>query len=413
MKRILVSLLMVVALDFVAHGAGQKKEQDWDVIYDESKVPAYELPELLVSAEGQAITTPDEWMNIRRPQILGLFANLVYGQIPSPASPIQTEYVVQKVDEKFMDGKATRKEVLVRFQNGQGKAEMLVLVFVPNAATKPVPAFMMISFDDNRSDKLNANPDQPGRLRNGWPLGQILDRGYAFVTVYHQDLVGHNEIEFGRGIHPLFFKKGQSFPKAYEWGVLAACGWSAMRALDYLETDRDVDARRVALMGHSKLGKATLWAAAQDQRFALAISANSGCAGAALWRRGYGETLAKMTSRFPYWLCANAQTFVGREEDLPVDQHMLLALMAPRPVYVASATADTWADPRGEYLSAYHASAVYRLMGKQGLTSERIPAPDHAITDSEVGYHLKTGGHSIDPYDWNNFLDFADHHLKR
>ena len=172
-------------------------------------------------------------------------------------------------------------------------------------------------------------------------------------------------------------------------------------------------ALRVEDMGHSKRGKATLWAAAQDQRFALAISANSGCAGAALWRRGYGETLAKMTSRFPYWLCANAQKFVGREDDLPVDQHMLLALLAPRPVYVASATADHWADPRGEYLSANHASAVYHLLGKRGLTSENSPQADRAIMESEVGYHLKTGGHSIDKFDWDKFLEFADHHLQR
>ena len=166
-------------------------------------------------------------------------------------------------------------------------------------------------------------------------------------------------------------------------------------------------------MGHSKMGKATLWTAAQDERFALAISAQSGCAGAALWRRKSGETLEKMVTRFPYWLCRNAWKFVGAEDDLPVDQHMLLALMAPRPVYVASGEKDTWADPRGEYLSAYHASQVYRLLGEKGLESEESPPLGQAIQTGAVGYHVREGGHSVSAYDWKQFMDFADLHLKK
>jgi len=286
------------------------------------------------------------------------------------------------------------------------------LVFVPNKAVKPVPAFMMISFDNNYSRKFEAHPKYD-RFRNGWPVGEIFDRGYAFVSVYQQDLIGHNEVNFDRGIQPLFFKDQQSFPKAHEWGVLATVGWGAMRALDYLETDKDVDHTKVAVMGHSKLGKATLWAAAQDERFALAISAQSGCAGAALWRRRSGETLAKMVTRFPYWLCRNAWKFVNSEDDLPVDQHGLLALIAPRPVYVASGIEDKWADPRGEYLSAYHASPVYHLLGKTGLTSPELPPLGKAITKSHVGYHVRKGGHSMEDYDWHRYLDFADYHLKK
>jgi hypothetical protein len=249
-------------------------------------------------------------------------------------------------------------------------------------------------------------------LRNGWPLGEFFDRGYGFVAVYQQDLVGHNEVEFLKGIHRLFYRKGQSFPKAHEWGVLSTVAWGAMRAMDYLQTDDDIDHTRVAIMGHSKMGKAALWTAAQDERFALAISAQSGCAGAALWRRRSGETLEKMVTRFPYWLCRNAWKFVNREDDLPVDQHMLLACIAPRPVYVHSGVEDTWADPRGEYLSAYHASEVYHLLGKKGLVSESSPPVGQAIIASDVGYHIREGGHSIQMVDWQRFLDFADYHLK-
>jgi len=414
MKKFIVCLIVFGLCSTVETAQGrERKEYDSDLIYDENKIPHYDLPPLLVTAEGRRITTPEEWKNIRRPQILSLFSNLIYGRVPEPESPIQMEFEIDKSDPNFMGGKATRKDVVIRLSNDKGKAEMLVLVFVPNNAAKPVPAFMKYSFNNTKSRDFDAHPDRPGRLRNGWPLGNFFDRGYGFIAVYQQDLVGHNEVEFLKGIHSLFYKKGQSFPKAREWGVLSAVAWGAMRAMDYLETDDDIDHTRVAIMGHSKMGKATLWTAAQDERFALAISAQSGCAGAALWRRKSGETLKKMITRFPYWLCRNAWKFVNQEDDLPVDQHMLLACIAPRPVYVHSGVRDTWADGRGEYLSAYHASEVYRLLGKKGLTSESSPPVGKAIIESDVGYHIREGGHSIDSFDWERFLEFADYHLKK
>jgi hypothetical protein len=394
-----------------APGFGDKR-QDSDVIRDESKVPYYDLPPVLVTVEGNRVTTAEQWRNVRRPQILSLFANLVYGRVPEPESPIETHFEVVKTDSWFMQGKATRKDVKVRFRNENGEAEMLVLVFIPNGATRPAPAFMMHSFNDTQSGDFDAHPAQDGRLRNGWPLGEFLAHGYAFVVVYQQDLVAHNEVDFQKGIHPLFYRFGQSFPKAGEWGALGAIAWGGSRAMDYLEMDKDIDARRVAIMGHSKCGKAALWTAAQDERFALAITAQSGCAGASLWRRKTGETLEKMVTRFPYWLCRNAWKFVNNEDDLPVDQHMLLACIAPRPIYVMSGTEDSWADPRGEYLSAYHASDVYHLLGKQGLTSESSPPIGQAIIQSEVGYHIRPGGHSLEKFDWDRFLEFADYHFK-
>lgn len=409
---ILVAVLMLCGFAGRAI-AVEAKELDSDVNYDEDKVPHYDLPPLLVTAEGKRVTTPDEWRNIRRPQILSLFSNLVYGRVPEPESPIRTEIEITKTDPEFMGGKATRKDVRIRFSNEKGKADMLVLVFVPNKGTKPAPAFMAHSFNNTKARDFDVSKRDPGKLRSGWPLGQLLDRGYAFVAVYQQDLVGHNEVGFERSIQRLFYKEGQSFPKAHEWGVLSAVAWGAMRAMDYLETDDDIDHTRVAIMGHSKMGKAALWTAAQDERFAMAISAQSGCAGAALWRRRSGETLEKMVTRFPYWLCRNAWKFVGQEDDLPVDQHMLLACIAPRPVYVHSGVEDTWADGRGEYLSAYHASEVYRLLGKKGLDSEASPPVGEAIIESDVGYHIREGGHSVEAYDWDRFLDFADYHLKK
>ena len=390
----------------------QKKELDYDVNYDESKVPNYQLPALLESSTGQQINTSEDWRNLRRPEILSLFSNMVYGIIPVPDDPINADYKILKEDPTFLKGKGTRKDLLITLKNSKGEVQMNVLMVVPNEKVNPAPAFMMISFDASGSSRLQLSKKNNGRFNNGWPIGQLLDSGYAFVSVYHQDLVKHNDVEFENGIHRLFYNESQSFPKANEWGVLAACGYGAMKTLDYLETDDDVNHLKVALMGHSKLGKAALWAAAQDERFAMVISANSGCAGAALWRRKYGETLQKMCSRFPYWLCYNAQKFIDREEDLPVDQHMLLALIAPRPVYVASAVNDNWADPRGEYLSAYHAGEVYQVLGKKGMNSMENPPKNKAFIHLDVGFHLRDGGHYLADYDWYRFIDFANYHFK-
>lgn len=392
--------------------ADEPKNHDFDVIRQEARVPPYDLPPLLVSSEGKPITTPEEWFNVRRPQIMALFGNLVYGVVPQPESPIRTAIEVVRTDRGFMGGKATRKDVRIGFENAKGKAAMLILVFTPNHADRPAPAFLLHSFASTKDDGHDASPNRPGFLRNGLPLGEFLQRGFGFVGVPQGDLVRHNEVEFLQGIHPLFYRSGQSFPKANEWGVISAIAWGASRAMDYLETDADLDAKRIAIMGHSKCGKATLWTAAQDPRFALAISAQSGCAGAALWRRKYGETLEKMATRFPYWLCRNAWKFANHEDDLPVDQHMLIGCIAPRPVYVASGVEDLWADPRGEYLSAYHASEVYRLLGKQGLTDQASPPVGQAVTDSEVGYHNRAGGHSVEMFDWQKFIEFAEYHLQ-
>ena len=409
---IVSAALVLCGLMLTAH-AVQLKELDSDVNYDEDKVPAYGLPPLLVTAEGAPITTAEEWRTRRRPQIVALFANTLYGRVPVPETPLKTEYEVIDADKDFMDGKATRTKVEIRFENEAGKELMTIAVFVPNDAAGPVPAIMQLTHDNPRSRAYDPHRTEKGKLRNGWPAGLLLDRGYALVAANVGELMQHNEVEFLRSIHRLFFKTGQSFPKGYEWGVLSAIGWGAMRTLDYLETAGEVDAARVALFGHSMLGKSALWAAARDERFGMVISAQSGCAGAALWRRRSGETLEKMVTRFPYWLCRNAWPFAGRENDLPVDQHMLLALIAPRPLYVYSGVEDRWADPRGEYLGAYHASEVYRLLGKTGLTSKESPPVGEAIIESDVGYHIREGGHSTERYDWERILDFADYHFKK
>ncbi len=244
-----------------------------------------------------------------------------------------------------------------------------------------------------------------------WPAERIVERGYVAAAFHNSDLDPDKHDGFKDGVHGIFDPADTPRPPD-SWGTIAAWAWGASRVMDYFESDDDIDATQMAVVGHSRGGKTSLWCGAQDQRFALVISNESGCTGAALARRRKGESVKQINQGFPHWFCENYKQFNDRVNELPVDQHELIALMAPRLVYVASASADSWTDPEGEFLSCVHAESVYKLFGLRGLGTDKMPKADQPLHNGHIGYHLRVGTHNLLEYDWNCFMDFADKHWK-
>ncbi len=372
-----------------------------DINYYEEKVPSYTLPDVLVSSSGKKITSAASWKKSRRQEILDLFRENVYGRVPS--TPYTKSFTVVNQDKNAMNGNATLKQVDITISSGGKSLVIHLTLFVPNNVRKPVPAFLLI---DNRGP---ANTDPTRKVKSEfWPAEQVIERGYAIAVFYNADVDPDNYDEFKNGIHGILDRERQ--PDS--WGTIAAWAWGASRCMDYFVTDKDIDNKKVAVVGHSRGGKTALWAGAEDQRFALVVSNESGCGGAALARRKYGETIARINASFPHWFCTNYRKYDNNENALPVDMHMLMALIAPRAVYVTSAAEDLWADPRGSYLSLCNSIPVFQLLKTKSSLPPEMPALNRPVISGKTGYHIRDGAHNMLLKDWKWFMDFADVAMK-
>ncbi|MDB5248996.1 MAG: putative acetyl xylan esterase [Segetibacter sp.] len=371
--------------------------------YDELKVPVYTLPEVLKTSGDKTVADKADWEKIRRPQLLTLFADNVYGQMPKEFDNIK--FTVKKDDARAMGGKARLKEVEITVWKADKSVKINLVLFLPNEAKKPAPVFLLI----NNRDKNNTDP---GRTEKNefWPAEMLVDSGYAIAAFHVSDAAPDDKINYITGALLLY---PEQLTRDNGMKAIGAWAWAASRVMDYFEKDKGIDAKKVFVVGHSRGGKAALWAGAQDQRFAMVFSNCSGNTGAALARRKYGETISRINTSFPHWFCNNYKKYNDNESALPVDQHMLLSLIAPRPLYVTNASKDLWADPTGTYLSLKNAEPVYALYKKPSVLTAEPPAINSPVIYSTLGYHNREGEHNLTVYDWGNFVRFANYHLKR
>jgi dienelactone hydrolase len=369
--------------------------------YYEEKVPSFTLPSVLTSANGEPIKKKGEWMKTRRPEILELFRSNVFGKVPS--TPYKLDFTVINEDPEAMSGAATLKQVDINI-SANGKSLVIHLnLFVPNNISRPVPAFLLINLGSGKIDPSRREKSET------WPAEEIIARGYAAAAFSNADVDPDNFDDFKNGIHALLDQTTRSDDA---WGTLAAWAWGASRCMDYLVSDKDIAKNKVAIVGHSRGGKTALWAGAEDQRFAMVVANESGAGGAALARRRFGETIARLNTSFPHWYCSNYRKYNNNEDSMPLDMHMLLALTAPRAVYITAAAEDLWGDPKGCYLALYNSLPVFRLYDKSVSLSGQVPPLNKPVVSGMTGFHIRDGEHNLKLKDWNFIMDFADMVLK-
>ena len=433
-------ILLSFSLILIFVGFSASAQTD-NINYDEQKIPPYNLPEILTDKNGVQIHTIAEWETRRRPEILNLFTDHMYGKVPAKSNGLH--FRVNSEDYTAMKGKATRKEITIFFTDDESGPSADMLLWLPNSVSSKVPVMIGLNFLGNHATtydtavaiskgwlRVNQNPEPVlrnqwpqevtwkkipyrkevirGEDAHRWPAEEIIDAGFGLATMYYEDIEPDNPDGWKAGVRGQLAENLKI--KNKEWGSISAWAWGLSRMMDYLETDGRVNSNQVVVTGLSRLGKTSLWAGVNDKRFAMVVSNDSGEGGASLSKRLFGETIDLINRVNPHWFIEKYKSYNYHQEKLPMDQHMLIALAAPRPVYVASAVDDAPADPKGEFLSAYYAAPAFQLYGYSGVGVENQPAVDHPVGE-RIGYHVRTGGHDILLYDWQQFIVFAKRHF--
>lgn len=352
-----------------------------------------QVPDPLKTFTGENIQSADEWHKKRKPEVIQLFEKYIYGTSPRKKDFSLRFELIEKQKNLF-GGLAIRKDIDIIYQSSKGEDRFRMYLYLPQKEKKPHSTFLFINV---RGYEV-MDPDKHGDFEF-WPITYLLSRGYATAGFQVSEVAPDDQEKAFRRAHKVFSRD-------YTWGAISAWAWGASRVMDYLETDSQIATDQVCVIGHSRGGKAALWAGALDERFSLTVSNNSGSTGAAIARGKIGETIKDINTRFPYWFNDLYKTFNDREDELPVDQHMLISSIAPRSVYVISATNDDWADPTSEFLSLIYAKPVYKLFGYSHEKIKSFPSPAAPIYDEALGYHIRTGDHDLTLYDWEKVIEY-------
>lgn len=420
-------LFCSAALLFSAVAGAQSFPPKADLPDAETLKPNPDLPDPLTFLDGRRVTNRQQWENERRPELKRLFQHYMYGYIPSAPGNLRADVEVD--DPLFFGGKATLRYVTLHF-GPSGTPPLHFLLVVPNHRRRPAPAFLGLAFcapfaavNDPRlpvpegwmypfgadAGHNRAVEADRGSQASTWNIEQSIDRGYAVALFYNGD-IAPDVPDFSQGVFPHILRSGQKQHDPSDWGTIAAWAWGLERAMDYLVKTPEIDGKKIAVVGHSRCGKAALLAGAFDERIALVIPLQAGCGGTAPSRGKVGESVKQINTAFPHWFDAEFKKFSEHPENLPFDQHELIALVAPRPVLLSNASEDTWANPEGQFEMLKAADPVYRLLGVEGLKSRDMPKEGHLL-DSRLGYFIRPGKHSMTGQDWHAFLDFADRHF--
>lgn len=373
------------------------------------------IPDALTMADGTPVTTAEEF-EARRAEILSLFEENVYGVMPK--NGYLTTFEVME-EHSILNGTALRKQIKITVSTGGGSSDAMMLLYIPKLeAGNLAPAIIGLNFNGNHTVLNDANiipscatdttdgtwTEMTGTKEERWNIRNCLERGYAVATIYANDFAPDNAETYRSRVISLF-------PEP-EFKAVGAWAFGLSRGVDYLIKDPAIDSSRIAVVGHSRLGKAATWAGANDERIALVISNDSGNSGASLSRGNHGETVKSINAVFPHWFCSKYAEYSKNENALPVDQNLLLAVIAPRKVYVASAAGDLWADPQGAWNSLMHATNAYELYDLEVIPyADAQPAVDTPVWTSAMGYHVRSGWHNINKVDWEHYLNYMDTYL--
>jgi len=387
-------------------------------IHKESDVPKYDLPELLKTFEGVKIKSVEDWESKRRPELLQFFEENLYGGVPRPVAPVVSSFRIVKEYKNHLEGLCTRRDVEITLKNRLGEVTMPMVLFIPNEGSTPFPAIYWVNLLDYSQGNFELDgPQGFGKTKNGAPLKQLMLRGIALISIDAEALGSRDKSQdevLNGGVLDLHFQPGQTNTGEKDWGLTAVWAYAVRKGMDYIVTDGDINSAQVAVMGTSICGKIAIWAAALDKRIAMVLSTTSGHGGDTLWKRQFGETLDNMLEWLPRWVSRSAQQYENKIEKMPVDQHMLLACLAPRPLYVTTAVHDLWADHKGQWLGLYHASPVYNLYGEnEPFKSKEQPTINKPLVENTLGYHLRSGFHGLTLYDWERYMEFIEFHFMK